>query len=56
MITVTRLNGKPIVINADLIRSIESNPDTTVTLINGDHVIVQEAMEEMERFVTGDKP
>ena len=47
MITLTRLNGKPVVINADLIRSIESNPDTTVTLINGDHVIVQESMQQI---------
>ena len=44
MITVTRLNGKPIVVNAEIIRSVEENPDTTITLINGDHIIVQEAM------------
>ncbi len=44
MITVTRLNGKPIVVNAELIRSVEENPDTTITLINGDHIIVQERM------------
>lgn len=47
MITATRLNGKPIVINADLIRSIEENPDTTVTLLNGDHIIVRETMSEL---------
>ncbi len=44
MITVTRLNGKPIVVNAELVRSVEENPDTTITLINGDHIIVQERM------------
>jgi flagellar protein FlbD len=47
MITVTRLNGKPIVVNAEMIRSVEENPDTTVTLINGDHIIVQEKMDEV---------
>jgi flagellar protein FlbD len=47
MITVTRLNGKPIVVNADLIRSVEENPDTTITLINGDHIIVREGMAEV---------
>lgn len=47
MITVTRLNGKPIAVNADLIRSVEENPDTTITLINGDHLIVQESMAEV---------
>lgn len=43
MISVTRLNGKQFVINADLIRTVESNPDTTITLINGDHMIVRES-------------
>jgi len=47
VITVTRLNGKPIVVNAELIRSVEENPDTTITLINGDHIIVQEKMVEI---------
>ena len=47
MILVTRLNGKPMVINAELIRSIEENPDTTITLINGDHIIVKEPMQQI---------
>ncbi len=47
MITVTRLNGKPIVVNAELIRSVEENPDTTMTLLNGDHIIVQESMSQV---------
>ena len=47
MITLTRLNGKPMVINADLIRTVEENPDTTITLVNGDHLIVQETMADV---------
>ncbi len=47
MITVTRLNGKALVVNAELIRSIEENPDTTITLINGDHIIVKEPMQQI---------
>ena len=47
MITVTRLNGKQFVINADIIRTIESNPDTTIILMNGDHLIVQEDMRRV---------
>ncbi len=47
MITVTRLNGKAIVVNAELIRSVEENPDTTITLLNGDHIIVQESMSQV---------
>lgn len=47
MITLTRLNGKKFVVNAELIRTVESNPDTTLTLINGDHLIVKETMEQV---------
>jgi flagellar protein FlbD len=47
MISVTRLNGKPIVVNAELIRSVEENPDTMVKLINGDTLIVQESMSDI---------
>ncbi len=47
MITVTRLNGRPLVVNAELIRTVEENPDTTITLINGDHLIVKESMTEI---------
>ena len=47
MIPVTRLNGKPIVLNADLIRSVEQNPDTTIKLINGETVLVREDMNEI---------
>lgn len=47
MITVTRLNGKSIVVNADLIRTVEENPDTTIKLVNGDTIIVTETMPEV---------
>ncbi len=47
MITVTRLNGKPIVVNAELIRTVEENPDTTIKLLNGDTIIVGESMPQV---------
>lgn len=47
MITLTRLNGKQFVVNAELIRSVEANPDTTITLVNGDHMIVRESMQQV---------
>ena len=47
MITVTRLNGKKFVVNAEMIRTVESNPDTTITLMNGDHMIVSEPMDRI---------
>ena len=42
MIFLTRLNDSQIVINADLIKSLESQPDTILTLINGDKIIIKE--------------
>lgn len=50
MITVTRLNDKPIVINAELIRSVEQTPDTMIRLVNGDQFIVKETMQEVVRL------
>ncbi|NBC11132.1 MAG: flagellar protein [Planctomycetes bacterium] len=47
MITVTRLNGNRFVVNAELIRTVESHPDTTIRLINGDTIIVKESMQEV---------
>jgi flagellar protein FlbD len=47
MITLTRLNGKPFVVNAELIRTVEAMPDTTIKLINGDTIIVRESMDEV---------
>jgi flagellar protein FlbD len=50
MITVTRLNDKPIVVNAELIRSVEETPDTMIRLINGDQFIVKETMQDVVRL------
>ncbi len=47
MIEVTRLNGTVIVLNSDLIKSAESAPDTTLTLINGEKLIVRENCAEI---------
>ncbi len=49
MITLTRLDKRVIVVNAELIKMIESTPDTIVTLINGDMIIVRETVEEVVR-------
>ena len=47
MISVTRLNGKSLVVNAELIRTVEENPDTTITLTSGDRIIVRESMKDV---------
>jgi flagellar protein FlbD len=47
MISVTRFDGSPLLINADLIVVIERTPDTLVVLTTGDAVVVREAPEEV---------
>ncbi|MFQ5589948.1 MAG: flagellar FlbD family protein [Phycisphaerae bacterium] len=47
MITLTRLDNRVIVLNAELIKMLEATPDTIVTLINGDTVIVRESVDEV---------
>jgi len=47
MIAVTRLNGGKIVVNAELIKTVETTPDTVITLINGDRILVRDAVEDI---------
>jgi flagellar protein FlbD len=42
MITVTRLNGVAVTLNAELIELIESTPDTLITLTTGNKLNVLE--------------
>lgn len=51
MIELTRLNGTPIVLNSDLIKTAEASPDTMLTLINGEKLIVREACAEVTERV-----
>ncbi|TWU26557.1 Flagellar protein (FlbD) [Novipirellula galeiformis] len=52
MIKLTRLDGEPFVLNADLIRYVERRPDTFVTLTSGDRLVVKESMDDViERAV-----
>ena len=51
MIELTRLNGNPLVVNSDLIKTAESSPDTMLTLINGEKLIVREDCAEVTERV-----
>lgn len=47
MIRVTRLNDRPFVLNAELIKFIEETPDTVITLLTNERVIVRESSDEV---------
>jgi flagellar protein FlbD len=52
MIVVTRLDGKELVVNAEHILTVESVPDTMLTLTGGHKLVVKETVEEVvERTV-----
>ena len=52
MVTVTRINGKELVINAELIEFVESTPDTLITTTTGKKLMVREtAQEVLERVL-----
>lgn len=47
MIKLTHLDGEAFVLNADLIKYVESRPDTFITLTSGDRVVVKEQSDEV---------
>ena len=47
MIVLTRLGGQSIAVNPDLITWVEVTPDTTVSLLGGDKLIVREALDDV---------
>ena len=52
MIQLTRLNNRPLTVNSDLIKFIEQSPDTLVTLITGEKIVVLEkAAEVLTRII-----
>lgn len=47
MITITRLNDKELVINADMIECMEATPDTTITMTTGRKIIAKESIDDI---------
>lgn len=47
MIQLTRLNNSLLVVNSDLIKFVEKAPDTVITLINGEKVVVRESIDQV---------
>ena len=47
MIKVRKINGEEIVINAELIETVEARPDTTISLATGNKIIVKDTVSEV---------
>lgn len=55
MIVLTRLNGQPVMLNCDLIESVEQNGETIITLTTGNAVVVREPLDQIEQKVVAFK-
>ena len=51
VIELTRLNGLPIVVNAELIKFIEATPDTLISLTSGEKIMVKEPVDVVTQRV-----
>lgn len=47
MVKLTRYDNKEFFVNAELIQFVESKPDTIITLISGEKIIVKESLDEV---------
>jgi len=47
MIRLTRLNNQSLTVNSDLIKFVEQSPDTLITLVSGEKIVVRESAEEV---------
>lgn len=51
MIKVTKLDGREVVVSADLIEFLESTPETIISTTTGKKIVVKEKMEEVVRRI-----
>jgi len=47
VIRLTRLNNQSLTVNSDLIKFVEQSPDTVITLVSGEKIVVRESAEEV---------
>jgi flagellar protein FlbD len=51
MIKVTRLNDSTLMINVDMIQSLQAIPETVITFTNNDKIMVKEPLEEVSQKI-----
>lgn len=51
MVEITKMNGQKILVNPDLIETVEETPDTVMTLTTGRKIIVKESRQEVKNLV-----
>ena len=51
MIKVTKMNGRKVLVNPDLIELVEETPDTVVLFTTGRKIIIKESRQEVKNLV-----
>lgn len=51
MIELTRLNGTRFILNAELVEQIDSAPDTVITLVTGNNIVVRESAPDVVKKI-----
>ena len=51
MVEVTKINGQKVLVNPDLIETVEETPDTVIALTTGRKIIVKESRQEVKNLV-----
>ena len=51
MIKVTRLNDATLIINVDMIQSLQAIPETVITFTNNNKIMVKEPLEEVSQRI-----
>ncbi len=51
MIRLTRINHSPIILNSDLIEHVEMTPDTVISLVTGQKLMVLETADDVVELI-----
>ena len=51
MIQVTRLDNSKLILNVEMIQSLQSAPDTVITFTNKVRMVVKESVEELSKKI-----
>ncbi len=51
LVELTKMDTRKILINPDMIETVEANPDTVLVLYSGRKIIVKESLQEINRIV-----
>ena len=51
MIELTKMNGRKVLVNPDLIELVEETPDTVILFTTGRKIIVKESRQDVKNLV-----